>query len=181
MFGVDVKFDKQMAAEEVRQEFGEIQHPMNGHGLNRICFSTLDKKQREVYYYQKVSAILADYGFACTWLLADWRSADFLAVHQKNGTVLKIQLKSGGYEINEKYCKYKDLWMLFLQRRKRGEPEEDWYLIKHHDLVEKARQTTNQLNTKAWKKGKGKGKYVIPRAQPLPEKLQHALRNYTIN
>ncbi|MDE2916638.1 MAG: hypothetical protein F4142_06800 [Nitrospira sp. SB0675_bin_23] len=142
---------------------------MNGHGLNRICFSTLDKKQREVYYYQKVSAILADYGVQCTWLIADWRGADFVAV-ESDGTPRLIQLKSGGYEINRKYCEFKDLWMLFLQR-------EDWYLIKHCELVKKADETTNQLKTKAWKEG---GKFIIGRAKPLPSGLKEALRDYKI-
>ena len=95
------------------------------------------------------------------WLIADWRGADFVAVGV-DGTVLNIQLKSGGYEINRKYCAYMDLWMLFRQL-------EDWYLIKHCDLVKKADETTKQLKTQAWKE---KGKFTIPAKHPLPRQLQ---------
>lgn len=168
-YSVNIKFDKQMTPEEISKQFGEISYPMNGHGLNRICYSALNHKQREVYHYHKVSAILADYGFQCTWLIDDWRGADFVAVGV-DGTARLIQLKSGGYEINKKFCEYKDLWMLFQQR-------EDWYLIKHCDLVKKADETTNQLNGKAWKED---GRFVIPRANPLPSPLEEALRNYKI-
>ena len=146
---------------------------MMGHGLKPICLSDLDNKQREAYHYQKVSAILADYGLTCTWLIADWRGADFVAVGV-DGTVLKIQLKSGGYEINKKYCAFKDLWMLFPNG-------EDWYLIKHNDLVMKAGKTTNFLNTKAWTEN---GKFTISSAdpkRPIPNQLEKSLSKYKIN
>lgn len=163
-----------MTAEKVRQEFGEISAMGNGHGLKRICYSELDNKQKEAYSYQIVSAMLADYGFACTWLIADWRGADFIAVGV-DGTVLKVQLKSGGYEINKKYCAFKDLWMLF--------PDgEDWYLIKHHDLVEIADETTKHLESDSWK-GK-EGKYSISSSdpkRPIPSQLKEALKGYKIN
>lgn len=145
---------------------------INGHGLEHISYSAMDSKQREVYHYQKVSAILADYGFVCTWLSADWKGADFIAVGV-SGEVLRVQLKSGGFEINRKYCGYNDLWMLFPDRG-------DWYLIKHKDLVEKACQTTTMLNTKSWK---DKGKYVISSADPkrrIPIKLKESLEGYKI-
>lgn len=142
---------------------------MKGHGLKRIRLAELNTKQREVYYYQKISAILADHGFQCVSLMTDWSGADFVAVH-KDGPVQLIQLKSGGYEINRKYCPFPDLWMLFQQQG-------DWYLIKHCELVKKADETTNQLKTKAWKEG---GKFTIGRAKPLPSGLKEALRDYKI-
>ena len=142
-----------------------------GHGLKPICLSDLDNKQREAYHYQKVSAILADYGFTCTWLTADWRGADFVAIGV-DGTVLKIQLKSGGFEINEKYCAFRDLWMLFPNGG-------DWYLIKHNDLIKKAGKETNFLKTKAWTEN---GKYTIPNAKGrIPSQLEKSLSKYKIN
>lgn len=144
---------------------------MKGHGLKRICVDDLDKKQREAYFYQKVSALLADYGFVCNWLIADWQGADFIAVDGK-GLDLKIQLKSGGYEINQKYCAYKDLWMLFQQQK-------TWYLIKHCDLVKKADETTGHLKAKAWKEKPHK--FIIARAKSLPIELEKALKGYKIN
>ena len=170
MYGVDVKLDKQMTDEEVRQEFGEVSAMWPGHGLKRIDFSGLDNKQKEAYSYQKVSAMLADYGFVCTWLIADWRGADFIAV-DGDGTVLKVQLKSGGYEINKKFCAYKDLWMLFPNG-------EDWYLIKHHDLVEMTAETTKYLKSPSWRE---KEIYTRRRSAPLSSQLKEALRNYKIN
>ncbi len=170
LYSVDVKFDKQMTAEEVRQQFGEINDKWPGHGLNRIDFKKLTKKQTEAYAYQKVSAILADYGFECTWLINDWHGADFLAV-DRHGYVLKIQLKSGGYEINEKFSAFQDLWMLFRNH-------EDWYLIKHRDLVEMTGETTKSLESKSWQE---KGIFIITRKASLPKQLKEALRNYKIN
>ena len=182
MYHVDVKVDQQMTAKEIRKQFGEISarrrsasnsHPMPGHGLTRICFSALDNKQREAYHYQKVSAILADYGLTCNWLIADWRGADFVAVGV-DGIALPIQLKSGGYEINKKFCAYKDLWMLFPNG-------EDWYLIKHNDLVEIAGTTTNHLQSKSWTET---GKYSISSANPkrrIPSQLAESLHPYKIN
>ena len=140
---------------------------MNGHGLKHIDYSDLDTKQREAYHYQKVSAILADYGFICTWQSADWHGADFIAVGVK-GKVLKIQLKSGGFGIYKKYSDYKDLWMLF-------QSGEDWYLIKHEELIDKAGETTNMLNTKSWKE---RGYYTI--SSTIPRKLEESLKGYKI-
>jgi len=170
-YSVNVKFDKQMTAEKVMKQFGEIHRAWPGHGLKRTA-SKLTKKQKEVYAYQKVSAILADYGFECTWLINDWHGADFLAV-DSHGTVLKVQLKSGGYEINKKFCEYKDLWMLFPNG-------DDWYLVKHHDLVEMAGEKTNQLKSSSWKE---KGRFSISSAnpkRPMPSQLVEALKGYKI-
>lgn len=182
MYQIDVKMDRQMTAKDIRKRFGEIKarrrspsdgHPLPGHGLIRIAFSALDNKQREAYHYHKVCGMLADYGLTCTWLIADWRGADFVAVGL-DGTALPIQLKSGGYEINEKYRAYTDLWMLFPNG-------EDWYFIKHHDLVEIAGRTTNQLQSKAWTET---GKYSISSANPkrrIPSQLAESLHPYKIN
>lgn len=140
---------------------------MNGHGLKHICYSDLDNKQREAYHYQKVAAILADYGFICTWQNADWHGADFIAVGVQ-GKVLKVQLKSGGFEINKKYGDYENLWMLFLNCG-------DWYLIQHKELVDKAGEHTNMLNTKSWKE---RGRYTISSA--IPRKLAESLEEHKI-
>ena len=143
----------------------------NGHGLTHICYSNLNNRQREALHFQKISAILADYGFVCTWLTADRRGADFIAV-RTNGKALKVQLTSGGFEINKKYDNCEDLWMLFPNFQ-------DWYLIKHKDLVEKAGETTKFLESRLWKE---KGMYTISsRARSrIPPKLEQSLKNYMI-
>ena len=59
---------------------------------------------------------------------------------------------------------------------------EDWYLIKHHDLVEIADETTKHLESDNWK-GK-EGKYSISSSdpkRPIPSQLKEALKGYKIN
>ena len=50
--------------------------------LQRIKYSDLNARQKEVYNFQKVSALLADYGFNCLKPSEDWQGADFLAYHK---------------------------------------------------------------------------------------------------
>ncbi len=143
-----------------------------GHGLIHREYDELEKDQREAYHYQKVAAILADYGFICSWQIADWRGADFLA-HGIGGEILKVQLKSGGFEINKKYCDCEDLWMLFPNGP-------DWYLIKHKELVELVGEHTVWLNSDVWE---NKGKYTKSSAnlrRKIPPKLTEALEGFKI-
>ena len=141
----------------------------NGHGLEHICYADLDKKQREAYHYQKVTAIIADYGFICTWQHADWHGADFIAVGV-NGEVLKVQLKSGGFGIYKKYLDYEDLWMLFPNCG-------DWYLIKHKELVDKVGETTKRLGSNGWKKENGSCTISSAKIR-IPRKLEASLKEY---
>ena len=62
--------------------------------LKRITYDELNSKQKEIYNFQKVVALLADYGFNCIKLDDDWQGADFLAYHKDGTTTLKVQLKS---------------------------------------------------------------------------------------
>ena len=48
--------------------------------LKHIGYNELNAKQKEIYNFQKVAAILADYGFNCIKLTDDWQGADFLAL-----------------------------------------------------------------------------------------------------
>ena len=80
--------------------------------LQRVSYSELTTKQREIYNYQKVAAVLADYGFNCIKLDDDWQGADFLAYHKDGETTLKVQLKGRGLSIDRKYLK-KDLYLCF--------------------------------------------------------------------
>ena len=61
--------------------------------LKHIAFSELAAKQREIYNFQKVASLLADYGFNCIKLDDDWQGADFLAYPKDGSTTLKVQLK----------------------------------------------------------------------------------------
>ena len=46
--------------------------------LERIVYDELNAKQKEIYNFQKVAALLANYGFNCIKLDDDWQGADFL-------------------------------------------------------------------------------------------------------
>jgi hypothetical protein len=58
----------------------------------KVAYSDLSARQKENFNFQKISAVLADYGFATIRLSDDWNGADFLALH-RDGETLKIQLK----------------------------------------------------------------------------------------
>ena len=60
--------------------------------FNKIIYSELSPKQKEIYNFQKISAYLADYGFNCIKLSDDWNGADFLAYHLNS--IFKLQKKS---------------------------------------------------------------------------------------
>ena len=112
--------------------------------LQRVSYSELTAKQREIYNYQKVAAVLADYGFNCIKLDDDWQGADFLAYHKDGETTLKVQLKGRGLSIDRKYLK-KDLYLCFGS-------DEARYLIPHDELVKIIGEKTNSLESPSWTK-----------------------------
>jgi hypothetical protein len=72
-------------------------------------------KQKEIYNFQKVSAVFADYGYSVTPLRDDAEFADFVAVpfiRDEATKPLWVQLKSG-YTAWDKYLG-KDLYICFL-------------------------------------------------------------------
>jgi frataxin-like iron-binding protein CyaY len=109
--------------------------------FERICYDTLNARQKELFNFQKVAATLADYGFNCIKLTDDWQGADFLAYHVNGTTTLKIQLKSR-ITIQRKYLD-KGIWMAFPYKG-------FWYLIEHDQLVAKAKKHTNWLQSHSW-------------------------------
>ena len=46
-------------------------------GLQRINYSELNARQKEIYNFQKLAAILADYGFNCIKMSDDWQGRRF--------------------------------------------------------------------------------------------------------
>ena len=84
--------------------------------FEKINYKKLNSRQKENYNYQKISSILAEYGFSTIRLSDDWQSADFIAQHYKNKTFLKVQLK-GRLGIDKKYMN-KDLWICFRIKKK---------------------------------------------------------------
>ncbi|EPE6127672.1 hypothetical protein ACSKGD_004550 [Vibrio parahaemolyticus] len=109
--------------------------------LTKIKYSDLSSKQREIFNFQKLAAVLADYGFNCIKLADDWLGADFLAYHKDGEESYRIQLK-GRLTIDKKYSN-KNLYMAFPIGK-------DWCVISHDHLVELVDVHTNWLNTESW-------------------------------
>ncbi|MCC7014021.1 MAG: hypothetical protein IT454_15800 [Planctomycetes bacterium] len=61
--------------------------------LKKVPCERFNSRPKENFNFQKVSAILADYGFVTFRLSDDWCGADFIALHIY-GDVLRVQLKS---------------------------------------------------------------------------------------
>ena len=109
--------------------------------LKKIEYCNLNARQKENYNFQKISALLADYGFATIRLSDDWNGADFLALHIDGVTTLKVQLKPR-LTFGKKYVG-KDLWICF--------PSSDhWYLYPHDKLLEKVLKETTLGESQSW-------------------------------
>ena len=114
--------------------------------LQRVEYMSLNSKQKEIYNFQKVAALLADYGFNCIKLADDWKGADFLAYHKEGNETLRVQLKAR-LTIGKKYCG-QGLWMTFPAK-------EEWYLIEHDELLKIVSESTDWLDSKSWKEKGG--------------------------
>lgn len=113
----------------------------------KITYSELNARQKEIFNFQKVAGLLADYGFNCIKLADDWQSADFLAYHKDGTHTLRVQLKSR-LMIEKKY-QNKDLHMAFPLNGA-------WHLINYDRLVALVTKHTNWLTSKSWQQ---RGKY----------------------
>ena len=133
--------------------------------LQRIEYSKLNSRQKENYNFQKVAAVLADYGFNCMWLNDDWLGADFIACHIDGNTFLKVQLK-GRLNIEKKYIG-KDIYIAFHENGR-------WYLYPHDEIQ-------NQLLSRGYMRGSDswetKGGYSWPY---IPQRLKSLLERYAI-
>lgn len=112
--------------------------------FEHISYETLNARQKEQYNFQKIAAVLADYGFNCIKLADDWQGADFLAYRIDRSTTLKIQLKSR-ITIQRKYLG-KEIWLAFPHKSV-------WYLIEHDQLKVNIGEHTNWLQSDAWLTG----------------------------
>ena len=112
--------------------------------LERIQYQELNPKQQEIYNFQKVAAVLADFGFNCIKLADDWQGADFLAYHKDGGQTLKVQLKGRLY-ISKQY-EGKEIYMTFPIDR-------NWYLVAHDELLKIIASCTPWLKSSSWIEG----------------------------
>lgn len=111
--------------------------------MERVNYKSLNPKQQESFNFQKVSGILADFGYFTMKLSDDWESADFIAMHYRDKSFLKVQLK-GRITFDEKY-RNKDLFICFEDKTTLT-----WYLYPHDELCDKFAQSRNFKNTTSW-------------------------------
>lgn len=115
--------------------------------FKKIQYSNLNARQQENYNYQKIAAVLAEYGYSCLWLNDDWQSADFIANHIDGNEFLKVQLKSR-VTINKKYIG-KDIYIAFRH-------ESDVYLYPHDNMMNFIiQESPNTIKRLSWTAGGG--------------------------
>lgn len=95
--------------------------------MKKVDYKALNAKQQESYNYQKISGVLAEYGYTTYRMHDDYPGSDFHAVHI-DGHVLRIQLK-GRLTIDKKYLG-KEIYIAFSNDRK------TWYLYPHDEMYE---------------------------------------------
>jgi hypothetical protein len=94
--------------------------------FEKVVYSELNAKAKEMYNFQKVSAKLADYGFTTIWLNNDWQGADFIGVHANGVTDIKVQLK-GRLSFSKNYIG-KNIYMCFISK-------DGIYLYPHDEVL----------------------------------------------
>jgi hypothetical protein len=130
-----------------------------------ISYAKLNARQKENFNLQKVSAVVADYGFVTIRLSDDWQGADFIAQHIDGKTFLRVQLK-GRLTFDRKYCD-KDLYVAFFTA-------DEWYLYPHDELLKDILENTKIGATQSWLE---RGGYSFPR---LSVQLQQLLAPYRL-
>lgn len=133
--------------------------------LSRIYYKDLNSRQQENYNFQKLVAVLADYGFNCMWLNDDWQGADFIACHIDGETFIKVQLKSR-LTLDKKYIG-KNLCVAF-------RVEEEFYMYLHDELLSKVDEMGLVTETQSWR---DKGIYTYP---SIPQSLSTLMQNYRL-
>lgn len=131
-----------------------------------VEYGRLTARQKENFNFQKISAALADYGFATLRLTDDWNGADFLAVHIDGLTVLQVQLK-GRLTFAKKY-RGKNVWIGFPEAGR-------WFLYPHDELLDIALRSTSIQSTNSWEH---KGLYSFPY---LTEQMKTLLDRYAVS
>lgn len=132
--------------------------------LTRIDYTRLNARQQENFNFQKVSAVLADYGFVTMRLSDDWQGADFIALHV-DGDVLKVQLK-GRFWLDKKYVG-KGIYIAF--------PSSDvWYLYPHDQLLEIVLREMPLAETPYWKS------HGVRHMKTLTQRFRQLLEPYRI-
>jgi hypothetical protein len=111
--------------------------------IARITYQKLKARQKENFNFQKVAAILAEYGFVSFRLSDDWLGADFIAHHNDGETFIKVQLKAR-FSLGVKYLE-KNVYVAFPHKG-------DWYMFPHDRICKEHARESNYQNTLAWLK-----------------------------
>lgn len=111
----------------------------------KVRYEDLNARQQEAHNFQKVSGLLADYGYITIKLSDDWSGADFIAQHWKSEDFLKVQLK-GRLLFDSKYAG-KNLHLAFPNGK-------DWYVAPYDELVDLVAEVSSFQETESWKGGK---------------------------
>ena len=133
--------------------------------LTKISYGDLNARQKENFNYQKLSAVLADYGFVTMRLSDDWQGADLIAQHV-SGNILRVQLK-GRCALNKKY-EGKDLYIAFADG-------DSWYLFPHDDVLQQILSNSGVGDSLSWRE---RGDYHFP---VLSKQLRQVLEPYRIS
>lgn len=134
--------------------------------FKKVDYEQLNARQKESYNFQKIAAVLAEYGFSCMWLNDDWQGADFIANHIDGMDFLKVQLKSR-LTINKKYVG-KNIFIAFRH-------EDDVYLYPHDEVKDRIFEELPRTEARdSWKTGGG---FSWP---SLSKKLVELLADYKL-
>ncbi len=129
---------------------------------SKVDYKNLNSRQKEIYNFQKISSVLADYGFTTIKLSDDWMGADFIAINFDGNDFIKVQLK-GRLTFDKKYIS-KDIHICFFHKY--------WYIYPHDELL---KLYINEIeNSTSWKVN---GLYHYPY---LTEKNLIRLNNYKL-
>jgi hypothetical protein len=132
--------------------------------FEKVSYKDLTSRQKEAYNFQKVSALLAEFGYSTIRLTDDWNGADFIAQHRDGKTFFKAQLKSR-LSFYDKYSD-KDLYICF------GRPGR-WFLYPHDELRDQVLAKGLMEGTESWEDRRG---YSFPRLSKLLAELLEPYR-----
>jgi len=133
--------------------------------FKKIEYSELNSRQQETYNFQKLSSVLAGFGYLTIRLSDDWNGADFIAQHFITKAFLKVQLK-GRLCFYQKYCE-KDLYICFNEGGA-------WYLYPHDELLKHVLAMGLLVGTESWEIKHG---YSFPE---IPKRLKELLAPFRL-
>lgn len=107
----------------------------------KIEYQNLNARQKEIFNFQKVSSILADYWYTTIKLSDDRMGADFIAIPFKKWEPLYVQLK-WRFTVDKKYI-WKNLFICFFDRE-----SQEWYLYNHDKILNTI--ISRIAKTKSW-------------------------------